>query len=38
VRVSFVYEDFPDEKGSTVQELKRTTDGRTLAALAALGL
>ncbi|WCB91534.1 hypothetical protein DSM104299_00205 [Baekduia alba] len=38
VRVSLVNEDFPDEQGRTVQELKTTTDGRTLAALAALDL
>ncbi len=36
-RVFLVREEFPDEEGASVEELKRTTDGRTLAALAALG-
>jgi len=36
VRVFLVEEEFDDSEGVTVDELRRTTDGRTLAALAAL--
>jgi hypothetical protein len=39
VLVHLVREDFPDEQGMTVEALKeQTTDGRTLAALAKIGL
>jgi hypothetical protein len=34
VRVSLAHAEFPDEQGSTVEQLKQTTDGRALAALA----
>lgn len=38
VRIDLVEDEFPDAEGMTVQELRRTTDGRTLAALGAFGL